>query len=224
MDESNAFTKKHVEEVTAAQRTLLDELNLPSAVKQYILDNARLLQVSFILIVGAICGWSYYSYYTDTKNDQAAQQLTQAMLMTDPDQKVISLEKISDEFSGTGSALWGQMSLAGDYINRGEYGNAISILQETHKDVGGDNPLFPLFQQFSGVAYELNGDFDIAIQHYISLSSLPGFAALGYIESGRVYELTGKAAEAKDAYEKANTSKDIKPDQRAWVQEKINNL
>ena len=50
MDESNAFTKRHVEEVTAAQRTLLDELNLPPAVKQYILDNARFLQVSLLLL------------------------------------------------------------------------------------------------------------------------------------------------------------------------------
>ena len=224
MDESNAFTKRHVEEVTAAQRTLLDELNLPPAVKQYILDNARFLQISFILIVGAICGWSYYSYQTDTRNDEAAEQLTQALLLSDTDQKIISLEKISDDFSGTGSALWGRMSLAGDYIERQEYGNAISILQEANKDIGRDNPLFPLLQQFSAAAYELNGDYDLSIEFYKTLSELPGFSALGYIESGRVYELTGKVSEAKDAYEKANTSKDIKPEQRAWVHEKINNL
>ena len=116
--------------------------------------------------------------------------------------------------------------MAADYIKRGEYGNAIALLQKANKDVGRDNPLFPLLQQFSGVAYELNGDHEIAIGFYNTLSTLSGFSALGYIESGRLYELTGENAEAKEAYQKASTSTgtNIKPDQLAWLQEKINNL
>lgn len=224
MDESNAFTKRHVEEVTAAERTLLDELNLPPAVKKYILDNAKFLQFSFILIVGAICGWSYFNYHTETKNDQAAQQLSQALLATDAEQKIISLEKLAEGYPGTGSALWARMSLAGDYIKRGEYGNAISILQEANQEINRNNPLFPLLQQFSGVAYELNGDYGQAVEFYKNLTSLPGFSTLGYTETGRIYELTGKMGEAKDFYEKAKSSENINPDQQAWLQEKINNL
>ncbi len=224
MDESNAFTKRHVEEVTAAKRTLLDELNLPPAVKNYIQNNARFLQISFVLIVGAICAWNYSSYYTATNNDRAAQQLAQAMMMTDGEQKIISLQTIPEDYSSTGSALWSQFTLARDYVSQKEYGQAIFILQSLREEVDRDNPLFPLLQQFSGVAYELNGELDMALPYYETLSSMPGFAALGYIESGRVYELQGQGARAKDAYEKANTSHDIKPDQRLWVQEKINTL
>ncbi len=224
MDESNAFTKRHVEEVTAAKRTILDELNLPPAVKKYIQDNARFLQVSFVLIIGGICAWNYYSYYTATNNDRASQQLSQALLITDLEQKAASLENISTEFSATGSAIWAQFTLAGEHMGQKQYREAISILQGLNEDVNRDNPLFPLLQQFSGVAYELSGEVDLALQHYEALTSLPGFAALGYLESGRIYELKGQGAKAKDSYEKANTSNDIKPEQRAWVQEKINTL
>lgn len=224
MDESNAFTKRHVEEVTAAKRTLLDELNLPPKVKSYIEENARFLQITFVLVVGAICAWNYYSYYTATQNDQAAQELAQALRMTDGAQKAASLEKVSVEFPATGSALWSQLTIAGEFMGQKQYGEAVSILQALGKEVNRDNPLFPLVQQFSGAAHELSGDLDLALPYYQTLSSLPGFAALGYIETGRVYELQGLAAKAKDAYEKANTSNDIKPDQRAWVQEKINTL
>lgn len=224
MDESNVFTKKHVEEATAAHRTLLDELNLPPAVKRYIQDNARFLQVSFVLVVGAICVWNFYGHYSETRNDQAAQQLTQAMLMADVDQKAAALAQVSADFSSTGSALWGQMILARDYVGQKEYGKAIPLLQELHKDVRRDNPLYPLLQQVTGVAYELSGDLDMALQFYGTLSSLPGFVSLGYIESGRVFELKGQSGQAKDAYEKAHTSKELKADLRAWLQAKIDSL
>lgn len=224
MDESNVFTKRHVEEATAAHRTLLDELNLPPAVKKYVQDNARFLQVSFVLVVGAICVWSYYSYYSETRNDQAAQQLTQAMLMTDFDQKTAALVQVSADFSSTGSALWGQMILARNYVDQKEYGKAIPLLKALHKDISRDNPLYPPLQQVTGVAYELNGDLDMALQFYGTLSSLPGFISLGYIESGRVFELKGQKGMAKDAYEKAHTSKELKAEQRAWIQAKIDSL
>lgn len=224
MDESNAFTKRHVEEVTAAKRTLLDELNLPPAVKDYIRDNARFLQVSFVLVIGTICAWNYYTYYKVTKDDQAAKQLSQAMLITDMQQKSSALAKIPVDFSSTGSAIWAQLTQAGDYLGQKEYAKALPILQALEKDVRLDNPLFPLLQQLNGVAHELSGDLDMALKYYESLSSLSGFAARGYIDSGRVYELQGQTAKAKDAYEKAHTSNDINPDQRAWIQEKINTI
>jgi predicted negative regulator of RcsB-dependent stress response len=224
MDESNAFTKRHVEEVTAAKRTLLDELNLPPKIKKYLRDNALFLQLSFIFIIAAICVWNYYSYYKTTQNDQAAQQLSQAMLMTDVVQRTAALGKIPIDFSSAGSSRWSQLALAGDYLRQKEYPQAISILQALNKDVDRDNPLFPLLQQFSGVAYELNGEFESALSHYKTLTTLPGFEALGYIESGRIYELQGMAGEAKDVYEKANSANDLKPDQRTWVEEKMNSL
>ena len=224
MDESNAFTKRHVEEVTAAQRTLLDELNLPPAVKKYITDNARFLQVSFILVVAAICGWNYYSYYTTNKKDQGAQQLSQAMNITDSEQRTIALEKVSTDFSSAGSGIWSKITLAGDHVANKLPGEAIPLLQSLHEEVFDDNPLFPLLQQLSGAAYELSNEFDRALAHYEVLTTLPGFSAIGYIESGRVYELQGLTDKAKDAYEKANTADDIKPEQRAWIEDKINTL
>lgn len=224
MDESNAFTKRHVEEVTAAKRTLLDELNLPPKIKKYLRDNALFLQLSFVFIIAGICFWNYYSYYKTTQNDQAAQQLSQAMLMTDVVQRTAALEKISTDFPSAGSSRWSQLALANDYLSQKEYPQAISILQALNKDVDRDNPLFPLLQQFTGVAYELNGELESALSHYKTLTTLPGFEALGYIESGRVYELQGMAGEAKDVYEKAYSANDIKPDQRAWVEEKMNSL
>ncbi len=224
MDDSNAFTKRHVEEVTAAKRTLLDELNLPPVAKNFIRDNARILQVSFVLIVGAICAWNYYNYYKATTNDKASQQLSQATLINDRVQRVAALEKIATDFPTTGSALWSQLTLASDYLAQKEYVQALAILQDLNEDVDQDNPLFPLVQQFTGIVYELSGEFDLALPYYEKLSSLPGFAALGYLESGRIYELKGMVQNAKDAYEKANAANDIKADQRAWVQEKINTL
>ncbi len=224
MDESNAFTKRHVEEVTAARKTLLDELSLPPKVKNYIRKNSRLLLVSFILILAAIFAWNYYGSYKASRDDQAAQELSQAMLMTDQAQKAAALEKITADFSGTGSALWAQLTLAGDYMEQKEYAQAIAILQGVEGDVQRDNPLFPLLQQFAGVAHELSGDLDKALSSYESLASLPGFAAQGHIASARVYELLAQPGKAKEAYEKAGTASNINPDQRAWIQGKINSL
>jgi predicted negative regulator of RcsB-dependent stress response len=177
-----------------------------------------------VALVVVLVGGNYYSYYTATKNDQAAQQLTQALLLAAGEQRVASLRQITVDFARTGSARWAQVTLVGDYLGQKEYGQAIGILQRLIGDVDRDNPLFPLVQQLAGVAYELNGQPDEALSHYTTLSSVPGFEALGSVESGRVYELQGMAAKAKDAYEKANASPEMRPEQRAWVQEKIKTL
>lgn len=224
MEESNPFAKKHVEEVTAAQRTILDELNLPPAAKNFLRENSRLLLISFLVIVGAICAWSYYSYYIDSRNDRAARHLAQAMLITEPDQKREALQKVSADFSATGSALWAQFAVAADHLKRQEYDRALPVLTAMHGKVSSENPLFPLLQQFSGAAHELSGDLEAALHFYQTLSSLPGFSGLGYIEEGRVHERQNQAAQAKDAYEKALTAKGISAEQRAWLQEKVSSL
>ena len=141
MDESNAFTKKHVEEVTAAQRTLLDELNLPPAVKNYIRDNARFLQVSFVLIVALICGWNYYDYYTTNKKDAAAQQLAQALAQTDALEKSEALERIVSEYASTGSGIWSSLTLARDNIANAQYDEAIGQLKPLLVEVNSASPL-----------------------------------------------------------------------------------
>lgn len=224
MEESSPFTKKHVEEVTAAKRTLLDELNLPPHVKQFIQDNSRLLLLGFVAIVAAICGWNYYTYYIDSRNDQAAKQLSLAMQVPQIEERITALEKVANDYAATGSGLWSTFALANIYLGQQDYDSALPLLHNINSEVPTDNPLYPLLQQFTGVAYELSGDLDTALLHYQILSTLPGFASLGYIAEGRVFERQDQDAKAKDAYEKALATNDIKAEQRAWLKEKMSSL
>ena len=51
-----------------------------------------------------------------------------------------------------------------------------------------------MVNQLMASAYEHAGNLEQALAFYDTLSTIPGFAALGYMESGRVYELQGQTA------------------------------
>ena len=219
-DQQSPFTKLHVEEVTQAKRTLLDELNLPPKVTQFIRDNGSKLQIAFVVITVLICAWTFYNYYsTKQKNDSAA-LLAQAMQET-TEMKTANLQKVISDYSGSGAAAWGKISLAHDQMDNKEFDKAQAALSEVLKSFGKDNPLYPLVVLDLAQSYELGGDLDAALSHYGTVRQIVGFAVIGYLGEARIYEQKNEAAMARETYEKVKTQENLDPALREWVEAKL---
>ena len=222
MQEQNSpFNKLHVEEVTAAKRTLLDELNLPPKLKHFILNNARILQSVFVVGIILIAAWNFYSYYTEKQRNDSAAQLAHAIQQTDAATRHSELQKVIKDFSGSGAAVWSRITLAHDLVDKKDYTKAREEIATIKHDVSKSNPLYPLLIFDLGQVSEMNGDLANALDQYKALREIPGFAVLGYLGEVRVYEQKNDAAKVRDTLEQLKTQTDLQPTVREWVDAKL---
>ncbi len=222
MQEQNSpFNKLHVEEVTPAKRTLLDELNLPPKVSSFIRDNAKTLQAVFVAGVVLIVSWNFYSYYTEKQRNDSAALLAHAMQEKDTVVRRIALDKVGKEYPGSGAALWSRITLAHELVDKKDYARAREEIASIKGDLSKSNPLYPLIMFDLGQVYEMNGDFDDALKQYTSLREIPGFVILGYLGEVRVYEQKNDAVKVKETLEQLKTQSDLQPSVREWVEAKL---
>ena len=86
MTQPTVFSKKHAEAMAQDKRAILEEMNLPPAVVDFIRANALALQVAVAVIIIAILGWEGYGKYTAVQRDRSADTLYMAM-KADGDQR-----------------------------------------------------------------------------------------------------------------------------------------
>ena len=72
MAEQSALVEKEEKTIDIEHKeSLLDELNLPPVVTRFIRANARNLQIVAGCVVLLVFAWTYFDYYTTTKEDKA---------------------------------------------------------------------------------------------------------------------------------------------------------
>ncbi|MFH1216025.1 MAG: tetratricopeptide repeat protein [Pseudomonadota bacterium] len=220
-EQKSPFFKLHVEEVTQAKRTLLDELNLPPKATRFIRDNAKILQNSLVGALVLICAWTFYDYYTSKQRNDSTAMLTQAIQSQDQELRKSGLDKVIAEYPRSGAAVWGKIALAHDLLDNKEYGKAKESISALLASVDKKDPLYPLLVLDVAQACEFGEDYTNALAHYATLREIAGFTLLGYLGEARVYELTNENGKARETYEKIKTLTDLSPSQREWVEDKL---
>lgn len=203
---------------------LLEELNLPPNVIKFVHENSRNLQIVAGCIVLLVFGWTYYDYYTETRENNASSALNLAVQEVDDSARVQLLKKVSDDFSGTNAALWSQVEQAHVAFQAGSYDTALAIYNDVFDDLDDASPLLPLLSYNMGLAYENNGDYSKALINYTKLAGYKGFEVKGLMAQGRVLELNNEKSKALSLYREAAANDEISGQDKSIVTEKINSL
>ena len=224
MEEHSAFTKRHIEEVTTAKQTLLEEMNLPPAVIAYIRANKVMLWSLFFAIIALICGYRYYNYYTLKVKNNGAQALSLALEQQDEAGRKAALQQVAAKYGSSGAGDWSKIHQARDLAENGNYDQALTLFNEVFVDYDQRDAGYPLLVNGIGQLHEAKGDNEQALSWYEKLRAAPGFQAYGYIASGRVYEKMANNAKAREMYENANTDSSLQADLKNWLETKIATL
>lgn len=218
---NSPFTKLHVEEVTPAKRTLLDELNLPPKLRKFITDNAKALQIAIVALIILSAGWNFYNYYTEKQRNDSTALLAQALQQTDAEARNTELQRVITEYSGSGAAMWSRIRLAHEQAEKKDYARAREELAAIKKDVSSGSPLFPLILFDLGQVYEMSGDLDNALSQYAALREIPGFVVIGYLGEARIYEQKKDSVKARETYELLKNQTELEPAVLEWVEAKL---
>lgn len=221
MTQQSPFDKMHVEDVTPSQRTLLDELQLPPKLAAFLREQADTLKkiaISFVVIISL---WSFWGWYSEKQQNDSTALLAEAMSQGDATARQQMLARVVDEYSSSDAAMWSRITLAQEQQQEGEFGAAIAVYKDVADDIARDNPLYPLVIQAMAVSHEMQGSHQEALVNFAALRDMPGFAATGYLGEARIHEKMGQIAEARDAYEKANTQVDLSPTLKEWLAGKL---
>jgi len=203
---------------------LLDELNLPPQVVKFIRTNARYIQIVAAGLVILVLAWSYYDYYSQTKQNKAALALSSAVKQKDNVARLESLTKVAKEYSGTGAALWSRLEEGHLAFKDGRYDDALAKYQEVYDDLSGSNPLLPMVLYSMALARENGAHLDKALEDYRKLAEFEGFKSMALAAEGRIYELQGDQASALKVYRQVAEDKAISSENRSLIEEKINSL
>ena len=222
MTEPTVFNKKHTEEVTEAEMTLLDELNLSAEATTFIREKKVILISIFFLIIFSILGYRYYNYYTTNLKNNSSKALAQAEDISDQKQKNLALAAVSQDYARSGAATWAKISQAMTYFEKKEYPKSITIFQELIAKSSKNDPLLPLLKQQLALSFEMAGQNEKALPLYTELTEISSFAGPGFLAIGRIYEKLKNPLKAKEAYENANTKK-LNDEQKSWLKSKIDN-
>lgn len=224
MTEHNIFTKKHVEEVTQAKQTLLDELNLPPKATTFIRENKHALLTFFALVILSIVGRSYYIHYTTTKINKSSAALAQALAVQGENARIPALKAVLNDHTGTGAASWATISLAREYIASKQYNDAITALQTEIARLKADAPELVLCKLLLAHAYEESGQNEPALKFYKDIGEVHEFMVVGMMGVARILEKMGRNNEAIEAYEQAITSPELSQPEKDWLQDRIRHL
>ena len=225
MAEQNSLVGKEEKTIDIERKeSLLDELNLPPIVTKFIRENARNLQIVAGCIVLLIFAWTYFDYYTETRENNASSALSLAVQEVDDAARVELLKGVVSDFSGTDAALWSRVEQAHVAFQAGNFDDALSLYNDIFADLDNDNPLLPLLSYNIGLAYENSGDHSKAQTFYAKLAGYKGFEVKGLMAQGRIYELQEEKPEALRVYREASEKVGISGQDKSILTEKINTL
>lgn len=225
MAEHNSLVGKKEQTIDIERKEgLLDELNLPPAVIKFIHANARNLQIVAGCIVLLVFGWTYYDYYTQTKESNASAALNLAVQAVDGPARASLLKGVVEDFAGTEAARWSNIEQAHVALQAGDYAAALSLYNRVMSDLDSDSPLLPLMSYNVGLTYENSGDVDKALAYYKKLAAFKGFEVRGLMAQGRIHELRGEQPEALQLYRAASEKVNVSSRDKDILTEKLKAL
>lgn len=219
MNDQSAFKKINLQTIDIEKKAdIFEQLNLPPEFAAFCRKNSQGIKVTAICIAVALTGWAGYDYYAASRLEKSTSFLAAAMEEVAEDLRVEKLAKVIDSHSGTDAALWSLVELAHTDLKNGRYKEAAARYREALASADQESPIVPLLHLSLAQACEQDKDTENAIKQYQALTGVKGFADMGYMALGRIYEQRGEAVKARDAYEK------IENDQSGWSKERLANL
>jgi len=227
MAERSAFEKIHEDE--SEQNDLggvLEQLNLPPAVVTFVRENKRLVQICIAALVLIVVAWALYDSYRDKKIEEASSALSMAADVDDNQAKIEALRAVSENYSGTTSALWAKVNTAHEMMKTDQKQDALNAYTEIHDELDSSSPLYPLVTIGVAQAHASLGNFDASAVEYENLKGIEGYDDVGYSGLARISEERGDFPKALSIYEEyLETLTNVSErNQKALVEEKIARL
>jgi tetratricopeptide (TPR) repeat protein len=192
----SAFDKRHVEASTLSDvEGLLEHLNLPPAAIKYIRNNKRKIQICTVVAISLALIWAAYDAYRVKRIEKATSALSLA-LQQGPEGEIAALNKVTEEFSGTSSALWAKVELAHLDMQNTKFADAADKYKKIHDDLKKSDPLYALTLYGFAQAKEANHDYKEAIEAYMTLKDIVGYQVIAYTGKARIEEAEGQMDKA----------------------------
>ncbi len=223
----SAFDKLHVEEKDKANLVgVLEELNLPASVVEFVRKNQKLIYGLVAILIVGVVAWALYGSYHEKKINESSSALALAKQEIDIE-KINALQKVTEEFSGSQAAMWATIEEAHEEMKKGQYATATDKYVSIRKGIKKNNPLFPLLTLGIAQAKEQNNQNQEAFIEYETLKGVVGYENIGYTGMARLYEILGEPEKSLAVYEEYLSTfsgeNQNSPD-RDFVQEKVSNL
>ena len=200
--QESAFDLKHIEETAAVETSgILDELNLPPAMIEFLRKNQRTIWLVVGVVALVVTVVSLYGSYRSYTLNKAAQAYDQALLL-EGDAKIAALNSVAEEFASTPTATWSRIEIAHIDQEAGKLDAAIEKLTTINSGLKKDDLLKPLLLVNLGGLYEQGKKFDQAASVYQELESFKGFEAQAVSSLGRVYEAKGNVDQAREMFQR----------------------
>ena len=200
MASESAFNKRLTAETTIDKvEGLLEHFNLPPKVIAFIRGNLKVIQISVGVIVAAIVFTSLYGSYRERLREEASSALAKAMQETKEGQ-VAALNKVSEEYGSTSSALWAKVGLAHLALQNGSYAEASEKYRKILSDLSRSNSLYPLILFELAQALEADKKLSEAAKEYDLLKGFKGYEHIAYSGMGRLEEIQGNIEKAVAIY------------------------
>lgn len=224
MTETTVFSKKHDEVMARDKHAILEEMNLPPVLVEFIKTNSKAIQLTIAVIIIGILGVEGYTKYTSVQRDRSADMLYMAM-KADGDQRINQLKEVSAKYGQRGSGLWGTIEQGHLAFKEGKFKEAADLYESVINQIPSGSPLQPLIKFNLAQTYENLPDQAKAKAAYQALVETSGFAGEGNLGLARIAESAGNNDEARtnyQAYVDRPESKDGPT--KEWVKNKLQAL
>lgn len=188
MSSESAFNKRLTTESTMDKvEGLLEHLNLPPKVIDFIRAHQKLIRIIIAVIVIIVVSWSLYSSHSERVREEAASALSLAR-QADPGSQAEAFRNVIKEYGGTSSALWAKVEVAHMAMKGGSFADASAQYGAILAEVKETNPLYPLILFSLAQALEGEKKYQEASDRYDLLKGINGFEYLAYTGLGRLEE------------------------------------
>jgi len=201
MADHSVFTKKHSEAVAKDKKAILEELNLPPAVIEFIRKYEKNIKVALITALVVIVALEGYKKYTSVQIEKSSTLLYSALHAKDANQRIKLLNQVTKKYARTGNGIWANIELGHLAFKNGKFAKAASIYEAALDKMSAKNPIRPLVQYSLAQAYENLDNVEKAKEAFLKLTDTAGFIGEGDLGLARIYERHGDPAQALTYYQ-----------------------
>jgi len=199
------------EEPAGQHRGLMEELNIPPQIIQFIRQNAKHIQIGLVTIVVAVVVVLGINSYHDSVRQKTNELLVQAMKVKDVETKNVQLQELYDDYPGSDAAIWSQFELAHNAKKSGNADEALERYQLVADKIGKNSPLVPMILLAKGQVLESSVKLDEAIALYTQLADYAGYSYVGKSGIARIYELQNNKPAALAVYNELKDDTTLPP-------------
>lgn len=226
MAKDDVFEKKFSDTMAQDNKAILEELNLPPALIEFIRKNSNTIKIAVVVLIVGVVAWEGYGKYVTNQQEKSSAMLYAAIESEDADGKKSQLEALAEKYSGSaGSGVWGNVELGHLAFEQEDYAKAAEYYSIAKKQIKKSNPLYPLIQFSVAQVYENMGEIAKAKEAFAEMVKIVGFEGEGYLGLARIAEAEGSNESAISYYQEYLNLPSTQPGQtKDWVENKMSTL